>query len=300
MELRQLRYFVEVADREHMTSAAEYLHVAQSAVSLQITKLEAELGVKLFERVGRSVKLTQIGKIFLFHTKKALDAIDYAKTKVDEFLDPEHGTIKIGYPSSLASYFLPTIISSFKQEHPNVAFHLRQGSYSFLINAVKNGEINISFLGPVPTDDNDLHPYVLFTESFSALVPITHPLAKKQSIFLTELKNDDFILFAGGYILRKIVVDACKQAGFAPKIASEGEDLDAIKGLVSAGIGVSILPDNSLYDNVPRLTKKIPIEFPEVKRSVGIIIPQHRELAPSENVFYQFVKGFFSKLERYQ
>ena len=86
MELRQLRYFIEVAEREHVTEAAEHLHVAQSAISLQISKLEAELGVTLFERIGRNVKLTQIGKIFLTHTKTAIHAIDFAKEKIDEYL----------------------------------------------------------------------------------------------------------------------------------------------------------------------------------------------------------------------
>ena len=137
MELRQLRYFVEVAEREHMTEAAEYLHVAQSAVSLQISKLEDELGVALFERVGRNVKLTEIGRTFLFHVKKALQDIDYAKSKVDEYLDPDHGTIKIGYPSSFANQLLLTIISNFKIHYPDVHFHLKQGSYAYLSKAVK-------------------------------------------------------------------------------------------------------------------------------------------------------------------
>ena len=87
---------------------------------------------------------------------------------------------------------------------------------------------------------------------------------------------------------------------FSPSISSQGEDLDAIKGMVSAGIGVTLLPDSSFYDTTPRFTKKIPIETPQLKRTVGIIIPKHRELAPSEKVFYQFVKDFFEKLESFQ
>ncbi|WAA12972.1 LysR family transcriptional regulator [Fervidibacillus halotolerans] len=298
MELRQLRYFVEVAERQHMTEAAEHLHVAQSAVSFQISKLEEELGVQLFERVGRNVKLTQIGQIFLKHVKKGLDGIDQAKAKIDEYLDPEIGTIRIGYLSSLANYVLPMIISSFKKDYPNISFHLRQGSYAELVQSVKNGELNLSFIGPVPNDE-ELTTYVLFTERFSALVPNHHPLVEKDSIFLHELKNDDFVVFAKGYVFHKIVIDSCKQAGFYPKISAEGEDMDAIKGLVSAGLGVSLIPDNTLIDNVPRMTKKLSIQHPEVKRSVGIIIPKNRDLPPSEKTFYHFVKNFYTKLTRY-
>ncbi|UFU01173.1 LysR family transcriptional regulator [Radiobacillus kanasensis] len=300
MELRQLRYFMEVAEREHVSEAAENLHVAQSAISRQIANLEAELGVSLFEREGRNVKLTHIGRVFLTHTKTAMKAIDHAKKQIDEYLDPERGSIKIGFPTSLAGHLLPTVISEFKQKYPNIAFQLRQGSYAFLIDAVKNREIDVAFLGPVPTDDPDISGHILFTENLYALVPAKHPLSDKPSIHLNDLRNEDFVVFPEGYVLHKIVVEGCRQAGFSANITSEGEDLDAIKGLVSAGIGVTILPESTFYESTPRFTKKIKINTPELKRSVGIITPKHRNLAPSEKVFYQFVKEFFSFLQRFQ
>jgi LysR family transcriptional regulator, transcription activator of glutamate synthase operon len=300
MELRQLRYFMEVAKREHVSEAAVHLHVAQSAISRQIANLEAELGVDLFEREGRNVKLTPIGKLFLTHTETALKAIDYAKQQIDEYLDPERGTIKIGFPTSLASHLLPTVISAFKERNPNVAFHLRQGSYKFLIDAVKSRDIDLAFLGPVPAKDPDIEGHILFTENISALIPTAHPLANRKSLRLSDLRNDAFVLFPEGFILHQIVVDACKQAGFTPNISSEGEDLDAIKGLVSAGMGVTLLPESTFYETTPRFTVKVPIEIPQVKRTVGMIVPKNRDLAPSEKVFYQFVKEFFSMLEQYQ
>ncbi|HWO98167.1 MAG TPA: LysR family transcriptional regulator [Bacillus sp. (in: firmicutes)] len=300
MELRQLRYFIEVAKREHVSDAAVHLHVAQSAISRQIANLESELGVDLFERDGRNVKLTSIGKLFLTHTESALKAIDYAKQQIEEYLNPERGTIKIGFPTSLASHLLPTVISGFKDKYPNVAFQLRQGSYKFLIDAVKSREINLAFLGPVPMNDDDIEGHILFTENISALIPSNHRLADRQSIRLSDLRNDAFVLFPEGFILQKIVIDACKQAGFTPNISSEGEDLDAIKGLVSAGMGVTLLPESTFYERTPRFTIKIPIEIPQVKRTVGLIVPKKRDLAPSERVFYQYVKEFFSVLEQYQ
>ena len=145
MELRQLRYFIEVAEREHISEAAVHLHVAQSAVSRQIANLEDELGVQLFERIGRNVKLTPIGKIFLEHTISAIQAIDFAKKQIDEYLNPEKGTIKIGFPTSLAGHLLPTVISAFKKEHPNVAFHLRQGSYQLFNRSCKTSRTKLGF-----------------------------------------------------------------------------------------------------------------------------------------------------------
>ncbi|MEK5077803.1 LysR family transcriptional regulator [Solibacillus sp. FSL W7-1436] len=300
MELRQLRYFVEVAEREHISEAAEHLHVAQSAISRQIANLEEELGTPLFERIGRNVKLTPVGKIFLEHCITALKGIDFAAKQVEEYLDPAKGTIKIGFPTSLASYVLPTVISAFKKEYPEISFQLRQGSYKFLIDAVKNRELNLALLGPLPPKDEAINTTVLFSENIHALLPATHPLAKKDSINLVDLRNDQFVLFPEGYILNKVAVDACRSVGFIPNITSEGEDMDALKGLVAAGIGVTLLPESSLYDSTPRMTVKVPIAIPNIRRTVGIIAPTTRDLAPSEEVFVKFISNFYSRLSRFQ
>ena len=300
MELRQLRYFVEVAEREHISEAADHLHVAQSAISRQIANLEDELGAPLFERIGRNVKLTPIGKTFLEHAIVALKAIDFAAKQVDEFLDPAKGTIKIGFPTSLASYVLPSVISAFKKAYPDVAFHLRQGSYKYLIEAVKSRELNLAFLGPLPPKDEEINTTLLFSENIHALLPASHPLAKQGSVHLMELKDEDFVSFPDGYVLHKVALEACKAAGFVPNITSEGEDMDALKGLVAAGIGVTLLPESSMYDSTPRMTVKVPIVSPPIRRTVGIISPTNRELAPSEIVFLDFVKNYYSRMTKFQ
>lgn len=294
MELRQLVYFIEVAKQEHVSAAAENLHIAQSAVSRQIGNLEDELGVQLFAREGRNIKLTHIGKLFAEQAIIALKAIDNAKQLVDEYVDPERGTIRIGFPSSLASNTLPQIITAFKKEHHDVRFHLRQGAYHFLIDAVKKREIDIALIGPVPSKDPDIHSDILFMENFVAILPVSHPYANETSLPLHFLRKDSFVLFPEGFILRRIVEDACLQAGFRPYIPYEGEDLDAIKGLVSAGIGITLLPELILEDNLPNGTVKVMIDHPSVRRTVGMITPKYRELSPSEKVFYDFVKNYFS------
>ena len=300
MELRQLRYFVEVAQREHISEAAEHLHVAQSAISRQIANLEDELGTPLFERIGRNVKLTPIGKTFLEHAIVALEAIDFAAKQVEEYLDPAKGTIKIGFPTSLASYVLPSVISAFKKEYPDVAFHLRQGSYKYLIDAVKSRELNLAFLGPLPPKDEEINTTLLFSESIHALIPSNHPLAKQASINLTDLRTEKFVSFPEGYVLHKVALEACKSVGFTPNITTEGEDMDALKGLVAAGIGVTLLPESSMYDSTPRMTVKMPILNPPIRRTVGIISPVARELASSEIVFLDFVKNFYSRINKFQ
>lgn len=256
MELRQLVYFQEVAKREHISEAALHLHVAQSAISRQIANLEKELGVQLFDRIGRNIKLTSIGRDFLKHTDRALAEINYGLEEISNYLDPEKGTIRIGFPSSFATQLLPSVITAFRKQHPDVEFQLRQGNYNFLIDAVKDRSINLSFIGPIPTNEPDLETTELFTESFSLVVPIQHRLANQMSVHLSELKSEPFIVFPDEFVLHKTVIQACQSVGFKPVISSIGEDLDAIKGLVAAGLGVSILPDSTLPDGSLRLIKK--------------------------------------------
>ncbi|MDB5083514.1 MAG: LysR family transcriptional regulator [Bacilli bacterium] len=299
MELRQIKYFIEVAKREHVTEAAHVLHVAQSAVSRQIANLEAELGVQLFFREGRNVRLTPIGSIFLEHVETAIKEIDKAKQQINEFLNPERGTIRIGFPSSLAAHTLPTVISAFRAKYPHIGFHLRQGSFKYLIDSVIKGEIDLAFVGPVPMNEPAIRGQIFFLENIVALLPENHPLADQSSLRLNQLRDDTFVLFPPGFVLHKIVVDACAQMGFKPLVSFEGEDIDAIKGLVAAGLGVTLLPEITLIDNVPRTTVKIPISEPIVTRTVGIIIPNNRELAPSEKLFYDFLKEFFAVLDKF-
>lgn len=291
---------MEVAKREHVTEAAEVLHVAQSAVSRQIFNLEAELGVDLFIREGRSVRLTRIGRIFLEHMEQAVHVIDDARQIIKEYTDPEKGTIHIGFSASLASYILPTAISYFRKEHPHVQFVLNEGPYRELIESVIRGEINMALLGPLPQDEKKIKSSVLFTEDIVALLPSNHPLADRASIKLTELREDPFILFPQGYVLHDVIMEGSLQRGFHPQVAFEGKDLDAIKGLVSAGLGVTLLPEVTLVDNLPRATARVPVVDPSLKRTVGVVIPAERELLPTEKVFFEFIRAFFQRLEHFQ
>ncbi|TNJ61230.1 LysR family transcriptional regulator [Paenibacillus hemerocallicola] len=299
MELRQIQYFIEVAKLEHVTEASYVLHVAQSAVSRQIFKLEAELGVDLFIRDGRKVRLTPIGKLFLGHMEQVLQVIEKAQQEIGEFLDPQKGTVRIGFPSSLASHMLPMVISAFRELYPQVQFQLQHGSYRELIELVSKGTLNLSLIGPVPKDGKQINGDTLFLERIVALLPKNHPLADQSSLKLSQLRNDMFVLFPEGFILRELVINACAAQGFEPMISFEGDDIDAIKGLVAAGLGITLLPEIALNDSIPRSTVKIQFQDPQVTRSVGVITPANRELAPTEKLFHDFIKSFFATVGQF-
>lgn len=288
-----MNYFVEVARNEHVTRAAEKLHVAQSAISRQIANLEQELGVKLFIRKGRNVKLTPIGKIFLHRVEIALAEIDKAKIEIKDYLNSESGEIRVGFPHSLAAYTLPTVVSAFRQEHPHIEFELIQGTVTQMIDEMIAGDIDLAFVSPVPNNHPDVEGHIFFEEEMVAILPSHHPLARSTSLKLWQLKDEPFVMFRPGFIMRTIVKQACEQVGFEPKVAFEGEDSVTIRGLVSAGLGIGILPSIAVTGKDFEKIAKIKISDPKITRTVGFVTPRNRQLAPSEKLFQDFLWEYY-------
>lgn len=170
MELRQIKYFIKVAELEHVSEAAAELHVAQSAVSRQIANLEDELGVKLFLRGGRRIRLTPVGEIFLERVKSAMNEFDKAEREIYEYLNPEAGTIRLGFPTSLAAKTLPNVISAFRKEHPQIGFQLQQGTVKELSEAVVQGHIDIAFVSPVPSSDPQLDGHIFLLKNDGLII----------------------------------------------------------------------------------------------------------------------------------
>ncbi|ANS73842.1 LysR family transcriptional regulator [Paenibacillus yonginensis] len=294
MELRQLQYFVKVAGKEHVTQAAEELHVAQSAVSRQIHQLEKELGVELFKQKGRNLQLTAVGQLFCSRIESILKDLDRAVAEVHEFLDPEQGEIRLGFPHSLGVHMLPIIIADFKKRYPNVKFRFKQGMYTTLIKDVTEAEVDLAFISPFPDHHDQVSGDVVLTEELFAILPPGHPLAGESEISLYQLKDDKFILFSKGYSLRPIVLHACLEAGFTPKIAFEGEETDTIRGLVAAGMGVSLLPEMASYHNGKLAPTRVKISSPKVTRTIGLIYRSDDKLPLVAQSFRTFLLEHFN------
>ncbi|MEH7468545.1 LysR substrate-binding domain-containing protein, partial [Priestia megaterium] len=239
-------------------------------------------------------------KIFFERMKHAMNVIDDARREVKEYLDPEKGTIRITFPISLAAYTLPTVIYAFRLRYPEAKFQLKQALYQELIEGVIKGDFNLGLIGPLPLKEKKLGQKVLFTENIVALLPIHHRLAKESSVKLQELVDEPFVLLPKGFVFRDIVVNACQNLGFTPNVAFEGDDIDALKGLVSAGLGVTLMPEVTLVDSLPRSTVKIPLVEPNVTRTVGVITPKERALLPTEKLFYDFLQEFFTRLDDFK
>ncbi|RYL93559.1 LysR family transcriptional regulator [Sporolactobacillus sp. Y61] len=299
MELRQIEYFIEAAKREHMTKAAESLHVAQSAVSRQIAVLEEELGIALFTRKGRNIQLTPAGKIFLEHAERGLIELNKARQKIREHLNPETGTIPLGISTSLSVHTLPVILQNFRKAHPGISFQLHQGTVPYLIRMIEQGRIDLAFASPVPKDIDSVSSKILYSERLVLLLPKHHLFAGRGPVSLSQLKDERFITFRSRLSLQELFREACAQAGFKPNIVFEGEDMDTIKGLVAANFGIALMPQNSVaYNLSPEITTAA-IEAPRISRTVGVIRPRDRELAPSEQLFSSFTDQFYERLYRF-
>ena len=293
MELRQLQYFLKVAQKEHVTRAAEELHVAQSAVSRQIHQLEQELGVDLFMQKGRNLQLTPVGQLFCKRVESVLNELERSVAEVHEFLDPERGEIRIGFPHSLGTHLIPSIVAEFRRHYPHVKFRFKQGAYPSLIKDVISGEVDLAFISPFPENDGHVAGDIVMTEELFAILPQNHPLAGEEVIRLEQLREEKFVLFSQGYSLRPIVWQACLQAGFKPQIAFEGGETDTIRGLVAAGMGVSLLPEMALYQTNPMQPAQVRVVEPAVTRTVGLIHRADGKLPLVARSFRTFLLTYF-------
>lgn len=293
MELRQLHYFMKVAQKEHVTQAAEELHVAQSAVSRQIHQLEEELGVNLFMQKGRNLQLTPVGQLFCKRVESLMKDLDKAVAEIHEFLDPERGEIRIGFPHSLGIHLIPSVVAEFRKRYPNVRFRFKQGMFPSLIRDVISAEVDLAFISPFPDGHDQVDGDIVLTEEMFAILPLSHPLAQEESITLSQLKEDKFILFSKGYSLRPIVWQACLDAGFTPQIAFEGEETDTIRGLVAAGMGVSLLPEMAFFQSNPLQPARVRISEPKITRTIGLIHRSDDKLPLVAQAFRNFLLNYF-------
>jgi LysR family transcriptional activator of glutamate synthase operon len=193
----------------------------------------------------------------------------------------------------LAAFTLPSVVSAFRQEHPDVRFQLRQGTVNQLIVDLVHGEIDLALVSPVPLDHQEVEGHILFTEEMMAILPPNHGLAGSTSIRLAQLANEPFVVFRSGFTLREIVMEACEQAGFKPQIAFEGEETDTIRGLVAAGLGVGLLPAIALTESGPINPAHVRVSEPRVTRTVGFVTSRKRKINPSERVFQHFLWEFY-------
>lgn len=243
MELRTLRYFVTVAEELHFGRAALKLAITQPPLSLAIRHLEDELGVTLFARTRRRVALTHAGDMFLEQARAILARAAEAVHLTQAAARGDIGRLSIGYMSASIFTLLPAVLREFAARHPGVRLDLRELTLPQQIAALRAGDIHAGFVRP-PVTDADLMSAALLEEPLRVAVPAGHPLAAARRIRARRLASEPFVMFqrSPGLVLHDLVLRFCLQQGFSPRVAQEASQTHAVVGLVSAGIGVALVP----------------------------------------------------------
>ncbi len=245
MEMRKLRHFVMVAEELHFGRAARRLSITQPPLSMSIRSLEQELGVELFERTRRNVALTHAGAAFLGEARAILDRAERAVDLAKAVHRGEAGRLTIGFLAATAYTLLPLVLRDFAARSPRVALELRELTMAQQFEAFRRGEIDIGMLRP-PIADAALSSDVIFEEPMVVALPAGHPLAKLVRIPGRRLADQPFVMYPRlpGMVFNDLILGYCERAGFVPRVVQEATQTHAVMGLVSAGLGVAIVPDS--------------------------------------------------------
>jgi DNA-binding transcriptional LysR family regulator len=245
MELRYLKYFVAVAERQNFTRAAEELHVAQPAISQQIKSLEEELGVSLLHRTKRSVKLTAAGNAFLSEAKQILAHAELSKQIARRAARGETGSLAIGHVCVSVSGFLPELIQSYRKRFPAVRVHLFELMPEQQLQAFAREKIDVGFTRPLAVaDEKNFIQERIYRDRLTLAVPETHSFAKARHVRLEKIAGEDFVMFKRSEAPEMVdqVTQFCVKAGFTPQVVSEPLTIQTVLMAVASGIGVALVP----------------------------------------------------------
>ena len=253
MELRQLEYFVAVAEERNFTRAAERVHISQPGVSAQIRQLERELGAELFDRSARTVTLTVAGKAALDHARAALAAAGALGQAVGEVTGLIRGRLTVGMVVGCTVTPLFDALAAFHRAHPGVEIALLEDNSDRLVEGVRSGALDLALAGLAAAPDG-LETLTIVSERLVAAVPPDHPLAGRGGVTLSDLAAHPIVCMPYGTGLRTVFDRACAARGLQPVIALQAGAADAIAGLAARGLGVAVLSESMAAAYRDRLT----------------------------------------------
>lgn len=290
MELQQLRYFVAVVDSGRFTAAARALRVAQPSVSKQVRKLESELGAILLERRKAGIALTDAGEILLPWARRVLADIDGARSEVAGLASLERGRLSVGATPSLSTVLLPRVLASFHAAHPGVALSVVEAGSRDLVDRLASGDLDLALvILPVPREERfDTTP--LLREELVLAVAKHHPLARRRTVKIGELRGMPLVMFRDGYDLRSATIAACEQAGFHPTFAIEGAEMDGVLRMTAAGMGIAVVPSMVVERGGPLVAVRI--VQPTPSRSVGVAFRRDRHRSRAADAFVARLREF--------
>ena len=293
MHLDELHWFVVLAETEHVTDAAAELHISQPTLSRAIARLEARVGVPLFDRVNRRLRLNAYGTILLEHARRATGELQLANERIAALHDPDTGTVRLAFLHSQASWFVPDLLRRFRLEAPRVRFDLHQSAAHDLTDRVLEGQADVAITSPRPAGPGFAW-HVLYSERLCVAVPKEHRLATRSRLRLVDVADEPFIALRAEFGLRQLTDELFAAAGIQPHLVFEAAEIPSMEGLVAAGFGVAIVPVPRAERAEPMATY-VPLSDAGAKRQVGLALAAGRQLSPAARRFVAFVMDHGTK-----
>lgn len=289
VDIHALSYFKLVAELQHLTKAAEQLRVAQPSLSRTIAGLEEDLGVKLFDRVGKNIQLNRYGEIVLEHTNRILREIQEIWDELAAERGEENRTVTVSLYA--ASKLLPQLLTAFKEEYPSIRLKIIQQD----LNKGGDSGCDISIFSSIQPHEGE-NEIVLIEEELLLALPEDSPLAQRESIDLREVSQMEFICLHKGKSLRTITDIYCQMAGFEPTVILESDSPETVREMICVGMGISFVPSITWRGMDTRNIVLCPLSFPRCKRYINLGWRKGGYLSPAAVLFRDFVQDYFMAL----
>jgi LysR family transcriptional regulator, hydrogen peroxide-inducible genes activator len=272
MNLRDLRYLVTLADLRHFGRAAEACHVSQPTLSTQIRKLEEELGVSLVERAPRQVMLTPVGRDIAERARRVLAEVEQMRETARRTADPEAGTVRLGIFPTLGPYLLPHVVPGIRARFPRLELLLVEEKTEALLGMLRDGRLDAAVLA-LPLHEDWIESEFLFEEPFMLAVPGAHPLAQRHDLRLGDLADQNLLLLEDGHCLRDQALEVCALSGAGEKEGFRATSLETLRQMVSAGVGITLLPMLAIKPPVSSSAnlKFVDFKSPPPSRRIAIV-----------------------------
>lgn len=288
MNLNHLFYFRVLAQTEHYTQAANLLNITQPSLSHAISSLEKELGIYLFEKQGRNIKLTKYGRIFYEYINKGMHEIELGEKRIKDLSSKNSGLIDLGFIYTLGSHYVPNLIHSFLsiQENKNIKFSLKQGNTTEILQGLKDEKYDIAFCSYVDNQP-DINFLPIAQEELIVIVSKAHPLAVYDEIDLRKIQYEKIVYYDKESGIRPLIDSLFSQIDCTPDIICEVEEDSAVIGLVAVNYGVAVVPNIAMIDSFS--VKPIKIVYPPHERYIYLATVKNRYLPPAVHTFCNYI-----------
>jgi DNA-binding transcriptional LysR family regulator len=277
-----------LAEETNLTRAAALAGVPQPTASRWLAELAEQVGTEMVSRVGRGIQLTHAGRHLADSARRAARELRLGYRAALTEADPEHGHISLAFLHTMGGVRVPELLAGFRAAHPGVRFTLVQGASEEMMQRLRTGQADLVLTAPLPEDESGVQTQALAKQPLVAVVPARHPLASRKRVRLTELAKSEFVSLKTGFGLRRIIDGLLTEAGCTPRISFEGEEVDTLRGMVAAGLGVAVLPESEPLPNPD--TAEIPLH-PAAYREIGLAWSTTRQLLPAVRAFRDYAIG---------